>query len=199
MYPPDPKSPSSGSQEPGLELKKLVGGPGFEPGASRSRTGRMSCPLMSRGILQGPAEFNRRSRRLLSCPLRSAWFRDSGPRLCPGGAYFPTIQPVTKVQRLTWEQYLTGEPCRGYGRPMRDATLWSGSGKELIHLSEKERAQYALDEYQIGEITTSGSVTKTWLYTVRHISIRLDAERGEARLILDLARRAQRCRRGSPL
>jgi len=49
---------------------------------------------------------------------------------------------VTQVQRLTWEQYLAGEPCRGCGRPMRGATLWSGSGKGLLHLSEEERAQY---------------------------------------------------------
>ena len=106
----------------------------------------MACPRVSWGIVQGPAEFNRRSRRLLSCPLRSAWFRDSVPRLCPGEGHFPTIQPVTEVQRLTWEQYLAGEPCRGCGRPMRDATLWSGSGKGLIHLSEEERAQYDSEE-----------------------------------------------------
>ena len=126
----------------------MVGGPGFEPGASRSRTVAIACPLVSWGILQGPAEFNRRSRRLLSCPLRSAWFRDSVPRLCPGAGHFPTIQPVTEVQRLTWEQYLAGEPCRGCGRPMRDATVWSGSGKGLIHLSEEERAQYDSEEQQ---------------------------------------------------
>jgi hypothetical protein len=72
----------------------LVGGPGFEPGASRSRTVLVACPLVSCGILQGPAEFNRRSRRLLSCPLRSAWFRDSVPRLCPG-AYLKLQGPVT--------------------------------------------------------------------------------------------------------
>jgi hypothetical protein len=57
-----------------------------------------------------------------------------------------TIQPVTEVQRLTWEQYLAGEPCRGCGRPMEDATLWSGSGKGLIHLSEEERVQYDSEE-----------------------------------------------------
>jgi len=58
----------------------------------------------------------------------------------------PTIQLVTEVQRLTWEQYLAGEPCRGCGRPMGDATLWSGSGKGLIHLTEEERAQYDSEE-----------------------------------------------------
>ena len=63
-----------------------------------------------------------------------------------GTSAFPTIQPVTEVQRLTWEQYLAGEPCPGCGRPMRDATLWSGSGKGLIHLSEVERAQYDSEE-----------------------------------------------------
>ena len=61
--------------------------------------------------------------------------------------FMPYIMPyVGKVQRLTWEQYLAGEPCRGFGRPMRDATLWSGSGKGLIHLSEEERAQYDSEE-----------------------------------------------------
>jgi hypothetical protein len=29
---------------------------------------------------------------------------------------------------------------------MTDATLWSGSGKGLIHLSEEERAQYDSEE-----------------------------------------------------
>lgn len=53
---------------------------------------------------------------------------------------------MTEVERLTWEQYLAGEPCRGCGRPMGDATLWSGSGKGLIHLSEEERAQYDSEE-----------------------------------------------------
>src|SRR6267378_5406389 len=53
---------------------------------------------------------------------------------------------LTEVQRLSWEQYLAGEPCRGCGRPMTDATLWSGSGKGLIHLSEEERAQYDSEE-----------------------------------------------------
>ncbi len=31
---------------------------------------------------------------------------------------------------------------------MRDATLWSGSGNGLIHLSEEERAQYDSEERQ---------------------------------------------------
>ncbi len=32
---------------------------------------------------------------------------------------------------------------------MRDATLWSGSGKGLIHLSEEERAQYDSEEQRL--------------------------------------------------
>jgi hypothetical protein len=32
----------------------MVGGPGFEPGASRSRTGVMPCPLVSCGIRKVP-------------------------------------------------------------------------------------------------------------------------------------------------
>lgn len=58
----------------------------------------------------------------------------------------PTMQSVTENERLTWEQYQAGEPCRGCGRPMRDATPWTGSGKGLIHLSEEERAQYDSEE-----------------------------------------------------
>jgi hypothetical protein len=67
-------------------------------------------------------------------------------RTASGTSAFPTIQPVTEVQRLTWEQYLAGEPCPGCGRPMTDATLWSGSGKGSIHLSEEERARYDSEE-----------------------------------------------------
>jgi hypothetical protein len=32
----------------------MVGGPGFEPGASRSRTGVMSCPLGSYDVREVP-------------------------------------------------------------------------------------------------------------------------------------------------
>jgi hypothetical protein len=56
------------------------------------------------------------------------------------------MQSVTEAERLTWEQYQAGEPCRGCGRPMRDAKPWTGSGKGLIHLSEEERAQYDSEE-----------------------------------------------------
>ena len=63
-------------------------------------------------------------------------------------ADLPTIQLVAVVQRLTWEQYVSGEPCRGCGRPVRDATGWSGTGKGLLHLSEEERAQYESEEEQ---------------------------------------------------
>ena len=41
-----------------LNSKTLVGGPGFEPGASRSRTLHRSCPRVSRRFLQCPSVLN---------------------------------------------------------------------------------------------------------------------------------------------
>jgi hypothetical protein len=37
-----------------IRTQKLVGGPGFDPGASRSRTGPMACPLVSCGVRAVP-------------------------------------------------------------------------------------------------------------------------------------------------
>ncbi len=34
----------------------MVGGPGFEPGASRSRTVTISCPPVSAGVLEVPPD-----------------------------------------------------------------------------------------------------------------------------------------------
>ena len=36
----------------------LVGGPGFEPGASRSRTVLVACPGVSRRLPKGPPDLN---------------------------------------------------------------------------------------------------------------------------------------------
>jgi len=55
---------------------ELVGGPGFGPGASRSRAGRMSCPLVSRRFLQRPPVLDVDRRRVLACPPVSFWFRE---------------------------------------------------------------------------------------------------------------------------
>src|SRR5712691_7129442 len=54
----------------------LVGGPGFEPGASRSRTLRTSCPPVSRRFLQCPPVRNFEGRRVALCPSVSSWFRE---------------------------------------------------------------------------------------------------------------------------
>ena len=64
-----------------IRIQNLVGGPGFEPGASRSRTGRMSCPLVSPRFLQGPPVLNFARHRVLLCPLGSSWFRECVTRL----------------------------------------------------------------------------------------------------------------------
>src|SRR5438094_4737008 len=55
---------------------KLVGGPGFEPGASRSRTLRRSCPPVSRRLLLCPPVLSFVRRRVLACPSVSFWFRE---------------------------------------------------------------------------------------------------------------------------
>jgi hypothetical protein len=64
--------------------QKLVGGPGFEPGASRSRTGTEIGPHVSCRFLQCPFVLNCRGRRVLWCAPVSPRFRESVPRLCPG-------------------------------------------------------------------------------------------------------------------
>src|SRR6266704_5050518 len=60
---------------------KLVGGPGFEPGASRSRTLRTSCPPVSTRFLQCPPVLDFFRRRVLACPPLSSWFRECVTRL----------------------------------------------------------------------------------------------------------------------
>src|SRR5437762_1851399 len=55
---------------------KMVGGPGFEPGASRSRTLRISCPPVSRRFRQCPPVLNFDGRCVLLCPSVSSWFRE---------------------------------------------------------------------------------------------------------------------------
>src|SRR5438445_12733110 len=52
----------------GQPAKNVRGGPGFEPGASRSRTGTTVCPSISRRFLPCPPVLNRRDRRVLSSP-----------------------------------------------------------------------------------------------------------------------------------
>ncbi len=62
----------------------LVGGPGFEPGASRSRTVSIACPLVSRRLPRCPPELELPLLGVRPCPPRAAWFRESVPRLCAG-------------------------------------------------------------------------------------------------------------------
>jgi hypothetical protein len=58
-------------------LNTRVGrGPGFEPGASRSRTLRTSYPPVSRRFLQCPPVLNFDGRRVLLFPSVSSWFRE---------------------------------------------------------------------------------------------------------------------------
>src|SRR5438067_4422131 len=59
-----------------LQIQNLVGGPGFEPGASRSRTLRTSCPPVSRRFLRCPPALNFAGRRVLWCPPVSFCFRE---------------------------------------------------------------------------------------------------------------------------
>ncbi len=62
------------SRQDRLEYMTTVGGPGFEPGASRSRTGRMSCPPVSCRFLRCPPVPNALDLRVLSFPSVSFWF-----------------------------------------------------------------------------------------------------------------------------
>ena len=67
-----------------FRVRNLVGGPRFDPGASRSRTVVMSCPPVSPRLLKCPLVLDCCLLRVLPGPPRSSWFRDSVPRLCPG-------------------------------------------------------------------------------------------------------------------
>src|SRR5439155_4437311 len=73
--------PSTGFANANLSSVDLVGGPGFEPGASRSRTGLMSCPSVSQRLLPCPAVLDWRLGRDLACPPVSSWFRNCVTRL----------------------------------------------------------------------------------------------------------------------
>ena len=48
-----------------LLTSDLVGGPGFEPGASRSRTGAVACASVAPRVLQCPPVLDSPSRRSL--------------------------------------------------------------------------------------------------------------------------------------
>jgi len=72
----------------------MVGGPGFEPGASRSRTGTLLCPRMSLRFLTCPLVLVSRARRVLWCPSVSSWFRESVTRLWHGDAQTDTNSRV---------------------------------------------------------------------------------------------------------
>src|SRR5437667_10953597 len=55
---PRPKIAFTRVAEAEFGVQNLVGGPGFEPGASRSRTLRRSCPRVSRRFFQCPSVLN---------------------------------------------------------------------------------------------------------------------------------------------
>src|SRR5712691_1420956 len=71
----------------------LVGGPGFEPGASRSRTVLVMCPLVSRRLRRCPPELKLPLLGVRPCPPRAAWCRESVPRLCPGACLNAVTDP----------------------------------------------------------------------------------------------------------
>ncbi len=60
---------------------EVVGGPGFEPGASRSRTVLVVCPRVSSGVRDGLPELNFRRLCVLKCPAMTASFRECVTRL----------------------------------------------------------------------------------------------------------------------
>src|SRR5260370_21521655 len=61
-----------------------VGGPGFDPEASRSRTVLIACPPVSRWLPRCPPELKLPVLGVRLCPPRAARCRESVPRLCPG-------------------------------------------------------------------------------------------------------------------
>jgi len=61
----------------------LVGGPGFEPGASRSRTVLVACPRVSRRLRRCLLELNLPLLGVHPCPARAAWCRESVTRRVP--------------------------------------------------------------------------------------------------------------------
>ena len=60
------------AQEQESVFRTLVGGPGFEPGASRSRTVLVACPPVSRRLPRCPPELKLPRRGVRACPPRAA-------------------------------------------------------------------------------------------------------------------------------
>src|ERR1700694_2313083 len=60
---------------------KLVGGPGFEPGASRSRTVSVPCPPVSDRLPRRPREYEIDQAGVLWCPPRAVRCRECVIRL----------------------------------------------------------------------------------------------------------------------
>ena len=59
----------------------MVGGEGFEPSSSRSRTVLIACPLVSHRLHKGPPELKLPLLGVRPCPRRAAWCRESVTRL----------------------------------------------------------------------------------------------------------------------
>src|SRR6266852_6043763 len=103
----------------------LVGGPGFEPGASRSRTVVIACPLVSRRLPRCPPELKLPHLRVRPCPPRATWFRESVPRPCPAYVLISPIhcllgraQPLTLTIRAR-QRGIPSVRCRcADGRPL---------------------------------------------------------------------------------
>src|SRR5437773_812262 len=73
----------------------MVGGPGFEPGASCSRTVLVECPRVSRWLRRGPPELRLPLLGVHPCSRRAAWCQGSVPRLCPSPSLTkPLIPPL---------------------------------------------------------------------------------------------------------
>ena len=65
-----------------VQVQKVVGGPGLEPGASRSRTVLAACPRASSGVRDRPPELKSRRLGVLRWPDRTASFRECVTRRC---------------------------------------------------------------------------------------------------------------------
>lgn len=57
------------------------------------------------------------------------------------------------VPRLTYEQFRSGVPCPGCGRPYVDAEPWESRG--TMHMTEDERARYEAEELTYKELHAS--------------------------------------------
>jgi hypothetical protein len=67
--------------QPKAKERCLVGGPGFEPGASRSRTVWAACPTRSSRTRPTPPEYKSRRLRIRWLPLMTARCRECVTRL----------------------------------------------------------------------------------------------------------------------